>query len=541
MLKLLFFSVIPFLLSQNVFASLLKDAQAAKVQELNISMFDNPKSLDPIRCNETTCDLILLQLFEGLVMIGDSGTVEGASAESWKISNAGKTYTFTLRKNLKWSDGSKLTAYDFEYSLKRLVDPKMASEFAALLENVVNGKEIILGNKKSNLLGVTALDDLTLEINLEQPMVHFLQSLTMHHTFPVQKKNVEEKSKGEADFTEPSKLVSNGAFKLTTVKISDKIIIEKNINYWNADSVHLTKVNFISFNDMMTQYKMYQTGQIDITEGIPVELYHKIKEKYKNEFKSNPFLACYYYVFNTKKEVFKNKNLRQALSIAVDRDAITKKILGSGQRSLYDFVPYGINAYTQAKPYWLDWPREKQLEEARKLYKEAGYSERKPLTINISYNTLDVNRKIATAISSMWKKELGVNAILQNEEWKTLLDRRINGDFDLLRYSYVADIDDAINYLVQLRSNDPQNDARFSNKEYDQLVNAAMIELNLQKRRDLLEKAGKILVDEAPLIPIFSNKNNFLQKPYIVGFKKNNLMQYFLTGVYLKEKDKFIN
>ncbi|WP_186648607.1 peptide ABC transporter substrate-binding protein [Fluviispira vulneris] len=534
-------SLIVSLFSSVVYANGLKDPLAAKVQEIHIGSYDDPKSLDPALCNEQVCDLILIQLFEGLVKENKVGEIEPAAAEKWVISDDGKTYTFTLRNNLKWSDGSKLVAQDFVYAMKRLIDPNIASEFSNILESVVNGKEILSGQKNPKMLGVRALNDTTLEIKLAQPTSYFLQYMIMHNVFPLQKKNVEKYANKGSSFAAPGKLISNGPFILTSHKIGNKLTIEKNPYYWDKNSVYLNKVHFYPIVDSNTEYKMFETGQLDITAGIPAGQFKKLKSKHTNEFKSTPILANYYYVFNLNNEKFKNKNIRTALSIALDRDVITQNILEGSQLSLYDFVPYGIKDYNQAKAYWQDYPREKQLAEARKLYAEAGYSKENPLKINLAYNTSEGNKKIATAVASMWNKELGVQATIQNEEWKSLLEKRINGDFELIRYSYIADINDPINYLIQFRTKELQNDARYSNKEYDKLINDSMSEINPVKRKKLLEQAGKIIVDESPIITIYSMTNSYLLKNSVVNLEKNIMTRYYLKNTYKREQRKAIN
>lgn len=536
LIKYLSYSIATVFLTQ--FASAIpKDAKLAKIQILNIGNGEDPKTLDPQKCNESTCSAIIRQLFEGLVQADENGKIIPASAESWKISEDGKIYTFHLRKNLKWSDGSKVTANDFEYSFRRLVDPKNASDQASLLEFVVNGKDILEGKKNIATLGVKAIDDFTFEIKLSQPSPSFFENLTVSNTFPVQIKNVEIH---KDSFTQVGNLVSNGPYKLIYRKVGDKVTVARNDYYWNNKESYIEKANFYSVVDQNSEFSMYETGQLDLTSTIPINQFKQVKAKYSSELVNNPYLACYNYVFNTQKAPLNNKKLRQALSIAIDRDVIAYSVLGMGQKPLYDPIPYGLKDYTQNKAVWQDWPRAKQLDEAKRLYKEAGYSDSKPLTIHILYNTNDAHRKIATAIASMWKNNLGVNAITQNEEWKTMLDKRSNGDFEVLRMGNIANINDASDFLSPFRSTDPSNDAKYKNPEYDAIVNQALQEMNLVKRKELLEKAGKIIMADAPVATIYSYVTSYLVKPYIMGIKKNSMDKYSLSGVYITDK-KTIN
>jgi oligopeptide transport system substrate-binding protein len=532
LVKAVSFSMATALLAQFAYA-IPKDAQLAKVQILNIGNGEDPKTLDPQKCNESTCSAIIKQLFEGLVQTDENGKIIPASAESWKISADGKTYVFNLRKNLKWSDGSKVTANDFVYSFQRLVDPKNASDQGSLLEFVVNGREILEGKKPIASLGVKAVDAFTFEITLSQPTASFFEGLTISNTFPVQMKNVE---KFKESFTQVGNLVSNGPYKLTFRKVGDKVTVERNVNYWNNKESYIEKANFYSVVDQNSEFSMYETGQLDLTSTIPINQFKQIKAKYGSELVNHPYLASYNYVFNTQKAPLNNKKLRQALSIAIDRDAVSYSILGMGQKPLYDPVPYGLKGYAQNKADWQDWSRAKQLEEAKKLYKEAGYSDAKPLTIHILYNTNDAHKKIAIAVASMWKQNLGVNAITQNEEWKTMLDKRSNGDFEVLRMGNIANINDASDFLSPFRSTDPSNDAKYKNTEYDALVNQALQEMNLTKRKGLLEKAGKIIMEDAPVATIYSYVSSYLVKPYVIGLKKSSMDKYSLSGMYIVDK-----
>lgn len=341
-------------------------------------------------------------------------------------------------------------------------------------------------------------------------------------------------------FTQAEKLVSNGAFKLLSHKVNDKIVLVRNVNYWDNKETYLEKVNIMPISDQNTEYKMYETGQLDITENIPVNQFKLIKEKFGLEFINKPYLSSYYYIFNNEKPPFNNKKLRRALSIAIDREVIANSVVARGEKPLYDVVPYGMKNYVQNKPIWLGLSRDKQIEEAKKLYKEAGYSEAKPLTVKILYNTSDTHKKVATAIASMWKKNLGVNAIPQNEEWKTLLDKRINGDFEVLRLGNVANIIDPSDYFVSFRSGDAANDPKYKNPKYDSLVNQALTEMNIEKRKELLSEASKIIMEDVPIAPIYSYTYSFLIKPYVMGFKKDPMDSYFLSGVYLS-KGKELN
>ncbi|WP_158997380.1 peptide ABC transporter substrate-binding protein [Pigmentibacter ruber] len=505
----------------------------ANEQVLNIGNADDPKTLDPQKCNESTCTAIIKQLFEGLITTDNAGNIIPSSAEKWKVSSDGKVYTFSLKKNLRWSDNTAVTAKDFVYSFRRLVDPKIASEQANLLESVTNVPEIINGKKPVTSMGVRAIDDYTLEFILTKPSPAFFENLTVTNTFPVQEKSVE---KLKDNFTQVNNLISNGPYVLKYRKVGDKVTVQKNPYYWNEKNYFIEKINFFAVVDQNSEFAMYEAGQLDITSNIPPNKFTQIKNKFSKELVNDPYLASYVYVLNTQKKPLDNAKLRRALSIAIDRDIITRSVLGMGQKPLYDLVPYGIKNYSQNVTYWQNWPRSKQLEEAKKLYLEAGFTAQKPLTIHILYNTNEAHKKIATSVAAMWKTNLGVQVETVNEEWKTMLDKRSSGDFEILRLGNIANINDAGDFLNQYRSTDPMNDPKYKNNEYDRLVNLSLFESDSVKRKKYLESAAKILQEDTPIIPIYSYVSTYLRKQYVTGFEKNNLGKYSLQGVYLLNK-----
>ncbi|BBH52805.1 peptide ABC transporter substrate-binding protein [Fluviispira sanaruensis] len=525
--------------TQTTYAAVPKDPMAAKVQEINIANNQEPTTFDPHNCHEVACSSILEQIFEGLVNVDQKGVIVPAQAEKWTMSPDGKKYTFTLRKNLKWSDGTKITAQDFVYGMQRLVDPKTASENGYLLENIVNGKDINSGKATPESLGVKALNESTLEITLIRPTAYFLEVMAMISASPVQKKNVEQY--GSREFTHAGKLVSNGPFVLKERKIGDKIVLEPNPNYWDKNAVYLNKVNYLILKDLVSEYRMFEAGQLHITGVIPADQYKAIKVKYAEELQSTPILSMYYYIYNLNNPKLQNKSLRKALDMTIDRTAITDSILGTGDIPSYEIVPNGMKNYTQRKPEWTNWTKEKQVLEAKKLYAEAGYSKEKPLKLQILYNTDENHKKIAIAIASMWKKSLGVEVEIANEEWKTLLDKRSTGQFEVLRLGGLATMNDAYDFLTNFQSTSVRNTPKFKNADYDKYIEQAESEVNPVLRKSLQEKAGKILMEELPFSPIMSQTRKYLKRKEVIGFKKNILEKYSFVGVYIKDKKSDLN
>ncbi|WP_186648601.1 peptide ABC transporter substrate-binding protein [Fluviispira vulneris] len=534
MTKSIYLVSLSFFVTPFALAALPNDPLAAKVQEMNIGLGSEVQTLDLQKCTETGCSDVLGKLFEGLVQSDENDIIKPAQAESWKISADGKKYTFTLRKDIKWSDGTMITAHDFVYSLRRLVDPKVAAEHSYLFEGVVNGKDITQGKKPLESLGVKAIDDHILEITLKYPIAYFLEVLAMPNTFPVQKKSIEKY--GEGSFTHVGNLVSNGPFVLNYRKNGDKITLTKNNKYWNKENIYLEKVNYFPTEDLNAEYRMFLSGQLHKTLQVPVDLYKSIKVKNARELRTKPYLSTYFYIFNLENPKFKDKNLRKALSMVADRKIITDTVLGMGQKPLYDYIPYGMKNYTQNKPDWADWSRKQQLEEAKKLYAAAGYSKEKPLKLQILYNTSESHKKIASTVASMWKKELGVEVETVNEEWKTMLDKRSVGQFEIMRMGNVATINDAYDFFTNLQSTNVSNDPKFKNSEYDKYFALSEVELNPSKRKELQEQLGRIIIEEVPVITLYSGTTNYLLKESVQGFKENVKNKYSLTGVYLREE-----
>ena len=535
LIKNILIILVSFIISTSAFALMASKKNQVRNLELNIGQLNEPSGWDPQKCRDSLCSLFVYQLFEGLVISNGEGKIQPASAEKWKLSSDGKTYTFYLRKNIKWSDGTKLTAFDFEYSLRRLVDPHISSEQSYISEFIKNSKEIIKGKMPPTSLGVKAIDDQTLEISLTQPTPVFLEILAVSNNFPVQRKNIEKYGKL---FTLPENLVSNGSYKLKSFEPGEKITLIRNNNYWNDKDTNIDKVNYYKFSDPNMLYRLYQSGHLDMVSDIQLDQFKGMKTKYGTELKSTPVLGCYFYSLNTSKPPFNNKKLRQALSIAVDRNALTSSTLGMAQIPLYDFVSYGLKNHDHTLPYWYKWPRERQVLEAKKLYKEAGYSDNNKLNTLIYYNNSDLHQSIAQAVSTMWKQTLGVNAVLVGDDWDKIVEKAKNGNFQIIRMGALANINDVYDFYNILTSTNPLNDSKYKNQKYDLLVKYLMEELDPEKRKELIKKASQILLEDMPKIPIFSKVTYTLLKPYIQDFKMNSLQLYLLSEMSFKGKNK---
>lgn len=509
----------------------------AKIQTLNISVSDNPVTLDPQRIEDTPTSRVGFDLFEGLVTTDENGNVIHSISERHDVSNDGKTYTFYIRKNAKFSDGSPVLASDVVFSYRRLVDPKTASTYSFTANPIHNASLIIEGKKPTTELGIIALNPTTVQITLERPIPYFLNLIAMINFGIVKESNVLQ---FKDSFTQPGNLITSGAYKLKYWKIGDKLILIKNPYYWDAKNTIVETAVFLPIVDGNTEMQMYQAGQVDFTFNVPSDKVKKLKATIPNELKIAPYLGIYYFDLNMKREPFKNNpKLRQALSMAIDRDVLTRDVLGRGESPAYDLVPVGTVNYRQQTYEWATWSYEKRVQKAQELFQESGYSANHPLKVTLSYNTDVGHKKVTLAVASMWQKVFGKNGLkvaLENQEWKVFLRTRQQGDFQIARDGWIADYNDASSFANLLFSTNPQNNSHYNNSEYDQIQNNANAEQNIEKRQALFEKGMQLALSEYPVIPLYNYVAIHLVKPYVGGYTMRDPLDHTYTrSLYVME------
>ncbi|WP_216782346.1 peptide ABC transporter substrate-binding protein [Candidatus Profftia tarda] len=501
-------------------AQVLAGDQLAEKQEIVRHIKDEPESLDPAKVVGLPEAQVLRDLFEGLVNVGASGNIEAGVAQSWHTVDH-KRYVFKLRNNAKWSNGDPVTASDFIYSWQRLVDPKTLSPFAwiAQIAGIANANDIIHGKLPINKLGVIAPDLHTLIIQLDKPVPFFISLLSNVSLFPVPQKKVKEYGN---NWTKPENLVGNGAFSMQERIVNEKIVLKPNPFYWDYKNTVLSKVTFLPINQESAATKRYLAGDIDITESFPKNMYHKLMQDIPDQVYTPDQLGIYYYAFNTQKPPLNDVRVRLALSYAIDRDIIANKVLGTGEKPAYQLTP---NVTTGFKDIPLHIHALTQLErnkQAKSWLKEAGYGEKKKLKLTILYNTSENHQNIAIAIASMWKKVLGAQVYLNNQEWKSYLDSRNTGKFDVVRASWIGDYDDASTFLSLLTSTHTGNIAKFSCIDYDKLLQIASEETDPIKRNYSYAQAEQLIAKQAPVAPIYQYTNGRLIKSWVKGYPINN-------------------
>lgn len=495
-------------------------APLAEQQQIVRHIKDEPASLDPLKAVGLPEIQVIRDLFEGLTNQDAQGKIVPGVAQSWSSSD-NRTWIFTLRNNARWSNGEPVTARDFVYSWQRLVDPKNSSAFAwfAGLSGIENAAAITKGNMTPDKLGVVALDNSRLKVTLDRPVPWFPALVANVALFPVPEKVIAQQ--GDS-WTAPGKLVGNGAYQLSERVVNEKIVLTRNPHYWDDAHSVLTKVTFVPINEESSATKRYRANDIDITESFPKEMYGLLKKALPGEVYTPDQLGTYYYAFNTQKGPTADVRVRKALSWSIDRKIIAEKVLGTGEKPAWHFTP-DVTAGFKPLPSFLQQHDQNSLNaQARALLAAAGYGPAKPLKLKLLYNTSESHQKIAIAVASMWKKNLGVDVTLENQEWKTYIDSRNSGNFDVIRASWVGDYNEPSTFLNLLTAGNSSNISRFSNADYDAVLAKASRETSDEARNSDYNRAEQILADQAPIAPIYQYTNGRLIKPWVKGYPITN-------------------
>ena len=491
------------------------------------------QSLDPHKIEGVPESNVNRDLFEGLV-IGDlNGHPVPGVAESWDNKDF-KVWTFHIRKDAKWSDGSPVTAQDFVYSWQRLADPKTASPYASYLQygHVANVDEIIAGKKPATDLGVKAIDDKTFEVTLSEPVPYFYKLLVHPSVSPVPKAAIEKY--GEK-WTQPANIVTNGAYKLKDWVVNERIVLERNTNYWDNAKTVINQVTYLPISSEVTDVNRYRSGEIDMTyNNMPIELFQKLKKEIPKEVHVDPYLCTYYYEINNQKAPFTDVRVRTALKLALDRDIIVNKVKNQGDLPAYSYTPPYTDGMKLVEPEWFKWSQEKRNEEAKKLLAEAGYTADKPLTFNLLYNTSDLHKKLAIAVASIWKKNLGANVKLENQEWKTFLDSRHQGTFDVARAGWCADYNEPTSFLNTMLSDSSNNTAHYKSPAFDKIIGDTLQVTDEAKRAELYAQSEQQLDKDSAIVPVYYYVNARLVKPWVGGYTgKDPLDNIYVKNLYI--------
>ncbi|MCE9798532.1 ABC transporter substrate-binding protein [Raoultella ornithinolytica] len=505
----------------------------AEKQELVRNNGSEPASLDPHKVESDVEFNIISDLFEGLVSVSPAGEIQPRLAEKWE-NKENTVWTFHLRPGMTWSDGTAITAQDIVWSWQRLVSPLTASPYSSYPGNmhIVNAKEIAEGKKAPETLGVKAVDDATLEVTLTQPNAAFLAMLAHPSLVPIDKVLV---NRFGEQWTKPEHIVTSGPYKLSAWVVNERIVAERNPRYWDNQHTVINKVTWLPIHSEAADVNRYKAGEIDIVYTVPINQFAQLKKTMGDQLNVSPQLATYYYEFNTTRPPFNDPRVRLALNMALDKDIIAEKVLGQGQRPAWLISQPDIGGVKLQNPEYASWPREKRIAEAKKLLSEAGYSDSHPLVFNLLYNTSESHQRVAIAASSMWKKNLGVEAKLQNQEWKTMLDTMHTHNFDAVRYAWIADYDDAATFLNNFRTGDSENTSQYSNPAYDEALKNAAKASDGVTRGKYYQQAEDLLAKDVPAVPVYHYVRTHLVKPWVGGFTPDKLGYYFTKDMYIKK------
>ncbi len=494
--------------------------QASKTLTLHRGNSAEPLTLDPQLASGTWENNIIGDMFIGLLTENAAGKPVPGMATGWTTSPDGLTWTFKLR-DAKWSDGVPVTADDFVYSFRRLLDPATLAQYASLQYVIKNAEKVNSGELPPEALGVRAIDPHTLEIKLAYPAPYLLGLLTHYTAMPVPAHVVKEKGN---DWIKPENIQVNGPFKLTEWRSNDYVHIVKNPAFYDAANVCLDDIFYYAITDNNTAERQVREGKLDINNDFPGQKLEFLNQQLPGYVHIHPYLGTTYYAFNTRRKPFDDARVRNALAMALDRDFMTDKILKSGQIPAYSLVPPGVNNYPKgARAKWASLSLEERRAKARELLTEAGFGPDHPLEFEFTYRNTGDNPRVAPAVQSDWSQIAPwVKATITGVETQIHYDNLRTGDFDVGDAGWIADYNDAQNFLYLLQTKTKQmNYGRYSNPEYDALVDQSNHELDMQKRAAIMRQAEQLMLDDMPVIPMWYLVNKALVNPRVTGWEDN--------------------
>lgn len=486
-------------------------------------ILDAIKSMDPQISTDVEGSDVLRSIFEGLYNEDGDGNLVPGVALSHDLSEDKLVYTFHLRPESKWSNGDPVTAQNFVDSWKRLADPATASEYAWYLElgHVMNAAAITAGTTPVDELGVKAIDDHTFEVTLDAPVPYFPKMLTHTSVFPINKAVID---KFGADWTKPENMVGNGAYTLKEHILGEKVVMVRNPAYWDDAHTVVSEVNAITINDENVALTRYDAGELDQTD-VPTGQYPALKEARPDEASSTPYSCSYTYIINLTEKgnpALQDVNVRKALSYAVDRQILVDKVLQAGQGPAYNWTHSAVNGFTMPEIDYAKWTQDERDAKAVELLTAAGFGADNPLKIQLNYNTSEGHKKIAEAIAAMWKQKLGVELTLNNMEWKVHTDKMQTQDFEMGRYAWCGDYNEASTYLGLFTTTSGNNNGKYSNPEYDKLLEESSTAADPNVNYTAAEQ---FLANDMPIIPIYHYTKVRMNKTDIRGLPMNNVQQ----------------
>jgi oligopeptide transport system substrate-binding protein len=491
----------------------------------------DPETLDPSVAEDVHAFSVLHDLYEGLVTVAADGSLIPGAASDWELSADKRRYTFHLRQDARWSNGKPVIADEFVASFRRTLSPDSTSSYAFLLNPILHAKSVANGERPVTELGIRALDTATLEIELTSPASYFPGILAMPIAFPLYG--------GEGfdpqQFSDPDQFVGNGPYLLKDRQPGSLIRLERSAEFRNAAEVSVRFVDYFPIENPDTELNMFRAGELDITASVPPAQIEDLRQRRPGELRISPGLALYYLAFDLTEPPMDDVALRQALSMAIDREALVQ-ILGRGEQAAFGIVPSGVAGHEVARHPWQTASRLERQERAQALYAIAGYGEATPLRFTLMYDVGDVHETVALAVVSMWRDVLGAEVTLDKREWKYFLDtREKRAEWQVMRFAWFGDYNDASTFLDIFRSGSAQNLPGFGDRDYDDLLDRGGQAADPAIRAEIMNEAENLLLNAYPVIPLYFFVNKHLVSPAVRNYQDNildvHLSQYIeLTG-----------
>lgn len=498
---------------------------------LNVQVGSEPATIDPAKNSAADAATLINHAFEGLMKLDKDGkTIVEGQAAKYEVNDDQTVYTFTLRDDAKWSDDKAVTAEDFVYAWQRLVNPDTGADYNYMIDMVLNANDIMEGKKKPEELGIKAIDEKTVEVTLEKQTPYFLEVCAFPATFPVRKDIVE--ANGETWSTDPETYVGNGPYKLQSWEHQSKMTYVQNEKYYGVEDLGPDTINFVLMEDQNTILSAFKNGEILMGDDLPSEEIDAMKD---NGLVVESQLGTYYLSINTQKDVLNNEKVREALSLAIDRNYIVEKVAKGGQIPADTFVPTGLTdadgktEFHENATKWYDVnDYEGNVKKAKELLKEAGYENGKGLpSIELLCNP--GHEPIMEAVQNMWKENLGVNSTISSQDWNVFIQTRKDGDFQVARDGWLADYNDPISFIDMWVTGGGNNNAHWSNAEYDKLVKEIKSTTDSAKRYELMHKAEDMLAKESPVVPLYYYTDLYLISDKLEGMYTSPLgYKYFM-------------
>ena len=515
------------------------DAPRLQISSENILRRGNggdPQTLDPSLAEDVHAFNVLRDLYEGLVVKAANGSLIPGAAERWEISEDGRVYTFFLRANAKWSNGTTVSAGDFVAGFQRTLAANSTSPYSFLLSPILNYAAVTSGELPVTELGIYAIDSQTLVIELESPATHFLGVLAMPIAYPLY---IGEEFDGSR-FRDPDKFVGNGPYVLIERQPAGRIRLQRNETFHDASSVSVQYVDYYPIVDPAAELNMYRAGELDITATVPPPNIRDLRQSRPEELRISPSLALYYLAFDLGEAPLDNLVLRKALSMAIDRRTLVE-LIGRGEQAAFGVVPKGVAGHQVARYDWKSTESANREAQARQHYREAGYDGANPLQIKLTYDVGGIHETVALAVSAMWRDVLGVEVTLDKREWKYFLATRDDrAEWQVMRFAWVGDYNDARTFLEIFRSDSSQNLSGFDSPEYDRLLRASSETIDAEKRTKLMTQAEKQLLDEYPIAPLYFYVSKHLVNPAVRNFEAN-ILDIHPSQFLIKLKDNNVH